>query len=173
MSPQTLLDINGIEDPTAIPAGSPIFIPGADRLLSYPAPSRARLTWPLRGAITSRYGVPRGRRSHHAGLDIDGDKGDKIHAAAGGRVLEAGRSGRYGKYVLIDHGNDLQTLYAHASRLLVKRGERVDAGEPIALVGRTGNAQGTHLHFELRRAGQPIDPMPYLSGSPTSHASSR
>jgi LysM repeat protein len=168
-----LLDLNRIDDPTDVPAGSPIFIPGADRILPYPGPALARLTWPLRGPITSRYGVARGRRSHHAGLDIDGEQGDPIHAAAAGRVREAGRGGRYGKYVLIDHGDGLQTLYAHASRLLVKRGQRVDAGEAVALVGKTGNARGTHLHFEVRRDGRTVDPLPLLRGGAPSRAASR
>ncbi len=167
-----LLDLNRIDDPTAIPSGSPIFIPGAERLLPYPAPARARLTWPLNGPVTSRFGVSRGRRSHHAGLDIDGEKGDPIHAAAGGRVLEAGRGGRYGSYILIDHGDGLETLYAHASRLLVKRGQRVAAGDAVALVGQSGNARGTHLHFEVRRDGRSIDPLPFLRGTAPSRAAS-
>lgn len=168
-----LLDLNRIDDPTDVPAGTPIFIPGAERLIPYPGPARARLTWPLGGSITSRFGVARGRRSHHAGLDIDGEQGDPIRAAADGRVREAGRGGLYGKYLLIDHGDGLQTLYAHASRLLVKRGQRVVAGEPVALVGRSGNARGTHLHFEVRRDGRPVDPLPFLRGSPPSRAASQ
>ena len=167
-----LLVINRIDDPTDIPSGSPIFIPGAKRLLPYPGQTRARLTWPLNGPVTSRFGIPRGRRSHHAGLDIDGTKGDPIYAAYGGQVLEAGRGGRYGRYILIDHGDGLQTLYAHASRLLVKRGQRVSAGDAVALVGQSGNARGTHLHFEVRRDGRPIDPLPFLRGTAPPRAAS-
>lgn len=168
-----LLDINRIEDPTDIPAGSPVFIPGARRVLPYSGPGVARLSWPLQGPLTSRFGVSRGRSSHHAGLDIDGEKGDPIHAAAAGRVLEAGRGGRYGNYVLIDHGEGLQTLYAHASRLLVKRGQRVVVGDEIALVGQSGNARGTHLHFEVRRNGRTVDPLPYLPGGAPARAASQ
>ena len=173
VSLERILDLNRIADPADIAAGSPIFIPGATRPLPYIEPTRARLSWPLRGQITSRFGVSRGRRSHHSGLDIDGENGDPIYAAAGGRVLEAGRGGRYGKYVLIDHGNGLQTLYAHASRLLVKRGQKVDGGDEVALVGQTGNARGTHLHFEVRRDGRTVDPLPFLRGSTPSRAASQ
>ena len=168
-----LLDLNRIGDPTDVPAGSQIFIPGARRLLLYPEPTRARLSWPLHGQITSRFGVPRGRRSHHSGLDIDGEKGEPIQAAAAGRVREAGRGGRYGKYVLIDHGDGLQTLYAHASRLLVKRGQRVEVGDEVALVGQSGNARGTHLHFEVRSNGRTVDPLPFLRGGAPSRAASQ
>ena len=168
-----LLDLNGIADPTDIPAGSPIFIPGATRRLPYPGPTHARLSWPLQGRVTSGYGVSRGSRSHHAGVDIDGDSGDPIYAAAGGQVLEAGRSGEYGQYVLIDHGDGLQTLYAHASHLLVKRGQEIDAGTEIARVGRSGNARGTHLHFEVRQAGRAVDPLPYLRDAVPARAASQ
>jgi len=153
----TLMDVNGISDPTTIPAGARIFVPGADRVLPVPAPSTAALAWPLRGAITSGFG-PRGRRSYHAGIDIDGVTGQPIHAAAAGRVMEAGRDGDYGLMVLVDHGGGLVTRYAHASKLLVKRGDQVRQGETIAQVGRTGNAHGSHLHFEVIRNGRPIDP---------------
>ncbi|MFQ5877834.1 MAG: murein hydrolase activator EnvC family protein, partial [Acidobacteriota bacterium] len=106
-----------------------------------------------------------GRR--HDGVDIDGRRGDTIVAAAAGRVAEAGTGRGYGKMVLIEHGGGLTTLYAHASKLLVRVGERVRAGEPVARVGRSGNARGTHLHFEVRRHGRPIDPLPLLrSGAP-------
>lgn len=166
---EDLIRVNQIEDPTDIPAGTPIFIPGATRKLPYPAWESARLAWPLRGPITSRYGR-RGSRSHHAGLDIDGRSGDLIRAAASGRVVHAGRGGSYGRFVIIDHGGGLQTLYAHASRLLVKRGTRVAAGDPVAEVGRSGNARGTHLHFEVRRNGVPVDPLPYLHAAPRAAA---
>ena len=168
-----LLGLNGIADPTDIPAGSPIFIPGATRRLPYPGPTHARLSWPLQGRVTSGYGVSRGSRAHHAGVDIDGDSGDPIYAAAGGRVLEAGRGGEYGSYVLIDHGDGLQTLYAHASHLLVKRGQEIDAGTEIARVGRSGNARGTHLHFEVRQAGRAVDPLPYLRDAVPARAASQ
>jgi lipoprotein NlpD len=119
------------------------------------------LAWPLRGRITSRFGR-RGRHSYHEGLDIDGVRGDRVRAAAPGTVIRAGVDGRYGKRVVIDHGGGVTTLYAHASRILVRVGDEVDRGDPVIEVGRTGNARGTHLHFEVRRAGRPLDPLPLL-----------
>jgi len=131
-----------------------------------PAPSRPSsgipaFVWPLRGKITSAFG-PRGRRAHHEGLDIDGDLGDAILAAAAGTVVRADSERQYGRVVLIDHGHGVTTLYAHASRLLVRAGDAVEKGEAIAEVGATGNAHGTHLHFEVRQDGRPVDPVPYL-----------
>ncbi len=159
-----LMAANRITDPTSIPAGTAIFVPGATRILPYPDAGQSRLAWPLRGPITSRYGQARRGNSRHFGIDIDGDEGDTIRAAAGGNVIKATRDGSYGRYVVVDHGDGLRTLYAHASRLLVSRGQRVAAGEPLALVGRSGNARGSHLHFEVLRGGAPIDPLPLLRG---------
>jgi len=119
------------------------------------------LQWPLHGAITGPYGR-RGRSGHHTGVDIDGERGDPILAAASGVVVSAGTDGPYGRRVEIDHGDGIVTLYAHADRLLVHAGEQVRAGQRIAEVGRSGNARGTHLHFEVRRDGRIVDPMPYL-----------
>lgn len=118
------------------------------------------LLWPLHGAVQSGFG-PRGRR-HHDGIDIDGRRGDPIQAAADGRVAFAGLRGAYGKTVIIDHGDGLSTLYAHADELRVRRGVRVRAGETIARVGRTGNAHGTHLHFEVWVERRPVDPLGHL-----------
>ena len=119
------------------------------------------LQWPLHGAITGPYG-PRGKHRYHTGIDIDGDRGDAILAAASGVVVSAGIDGPYGRRVEIDHGHGTMTLYAHAERLLVHAGEHVKAGQPIAEVGRSGNARGTHLHFEVRRDGRAVDPMTFL-----------
>jgi murein DD-endopeptidase MepM/ murein hydrolase activator NlpD len=119
------------------------------------------LQWPLHGVITGAYGR-RGRKGHHAGIDIDGQRGDPILAAAPGVVVSAGTDGPYGRRVEIDHGDGIVTLYAHADRLLVHTGDQVRAGQRIAEVGRSGNARGTHLHFEVRRQGRAVDPLPYL-----------
>lgn len=185
---QTLMRVNGISDPTTIRAGTEIYIPGtpggdgppattprtartrkkgspADA--ARPGPGRAAppalldIAWPLDGRITGSFGA-RGRHHHHDGIDIDGTRGEEIRAVAAGIVVRSGSDGKYGKTVVIDHGDGVTTLYAHASRVLVEEGDRVDQGEAIAEVGASGNARGTHLHFEVRRAGRPVDPLPYL-----------
>lgn len=157
----TLLRANGISDPTSIPAHTPIFIPGATRAVRVPTSDSSVFAWPLKGRVTSAFSTGGGKRRHQ-GIDIDGDLGRPIRAAAAGRVLLAGKEGRYGKAVLIDHGAGLSTFYAHASRLMVHTGDWVGQGEPIAEVGRSGNARGTHLHFEARRNGRPFNPLRLL-----------
>lgn len=161
-----VLSANGIDDPHHLPVGTVIYIPdlpGATAPATAPAPAPALMSvaWPIEGLITGRFGT-RGRHSHHDGIDIDGDKGDLIHAVAAGRVVRAGDEGAYGRTVIIDHGDGIATLYAHASRIRVDEGDEVQQDQVIAEVGRTGNARGTHLHFEVRRNGRPVDPLPLL-----------
>ena len=129
--------------------------------------------WPVpcSSRVTSRFGYRSdpftGAAAGHAGIDIDGfgHDGDIIVAAAGGTVISAVYSGGgYGNYVLIDHGNGYQTLYAHMSDLAVGSGQWVSAGETIGYLGSTGRSTGTHCHFEIRENGTPIDPEAYFSG---------
>jgi murein DD-endopeptidase MepM/ murein hydrolase activator NlpD len=112
--------------------------------------------------VTSPYGLRQdpfdGHLTRHEGVDLAGEEGAEIRAAAGGVVRRAGALGGYGNAVEVDHGNGITTLYAHASDLLVREGERVRQGQPIARVGHTGRATGTHLHFEVRQGGRPVDP---------------
>jgi murein DD-endopeptidase MepM/ murein hydrolase activator NlpD len=155
-----LLKVNHITQPTKVRAGTKIFIPGASSPVGTQPVVTSDLAWPLRGRITGPFG-PRGKRAH-CGIDIDGAVGDEIAAAASGTVIQAGTKRKYGKTVVIEHGDGVSTLYAHASRLLVRVGDHIERGDPIAKVGRTGNARGTHLHFEVRRHDEPVDPLPYL-----------
>ena len=112
--------------------------------------------------VTSAFGLRHdpfdGHLTRHAGVDLAAQEGEDIRAAAGGVVLRAGARGGYGDAVEIDHGGGVTTLYAHASELLVREGEEVAPGQPIARVGQTGRATGSHLHFELREGGRPVDP---------------
>ena len=103
-----------------------------------------------------------GHMAFHEGLDFTVEEGSPIHAAAGGIVMSAETTPDYGKIVKIDHGSGLETRYAHASRLLVKAGDRVEKGQLIAEVGNTGRSTGAHLHFEVRLNGAALDPRKYL-----------
>src|SRR5690606_2705230 len=103
-----------------------------------------------------------GRHVMHEGLDFAAPRGAPIHAASGGVVTVAGYKTGYGKMVEIHHGNDLVTRYAHASKINVKAGDIVERGQEIAAVGSTGHSTGPHLHFEVRMAGHPLDPVLFL-----------
>ena len=118
---------------------------------------------PVAGTITSRYGVSsRIRKSNHTGLDISAKKGTPIKAIADGTVTCAKYSGSYGNLVKIDNGNGVETWYAHTSKMYVKNGQKVKAGDTIATVGSTGNSTGPHLHLEIRVNGKHVNPQKYL-----------
>ena len=178
----TLAETNGIEDPSRVEVGTPIFVPGARATLvvaPYPAPlptSRpgpaihpaptADFLWPVDGGTFLRpFGEPR-RHHTHAGVDIRGARGQDILASKAGVVAFCGRTKTgYGTMVVLDHGDGVQTLYAHAEKTLVKAGDSVRRGQPIALLGRTGNATTEHCHFEIRLENRAVDPMTYLLGT--------
>ena len=121
---------------------------------------------PVEGEVTSPYGRRThpiyGDSRHHAGVDIGVDYGTPIHAAADGIVIMAGWYGGYGKVVMIQHGNDIVSLYGHNDKVLVNDGDVVRQGQPIALAGSTGNSTGPHCHFEIRKGGEDIDPYTYV-----------
>jgi murein DD-endopeptidase MepM/ murein hydrolase activator NlpD len=101
--------------------------------------------------------------AQHAGIDYPAWYGTSILASAGGRVRRAGPYGAYGRTVEIDHGDGLVTRYGHASRILVRVGDLVLPGQPIASVGSTGRSTGPHLHFEVLRDGTQVHPRLYLA----------
>lgn len=111
---------------------------------------------PFIGRKTSDFGMRRYR--HHYGVDIKVYTGDPIASAFEGVVRVAHYDGDYGKVVVVRHNNGLETLYAHLSQLNVKRGDWVEAGEIVGLGGNTGRSTGSHLHFEVRYLGEPINP---------------
>ena len=98
----------------------------------------------------------------HKGLDLAGRIGMEIDAPADGVVIATGLRGGYGQTVVIDHGYGIQTHYAHLSRILVRRGDRIHRGQPIAEMGSTGKSTGPHLHYEVRRNGVPMDPRRFI-----------
>jgi murein DD-endopeptidase MepM/ murein hydrolase activator NlpD len=113
--------------------------------------------WPLqRFEVSSDFGFRGGRL--HSGVDLRAPRGTPIHAAADGRITFSGYKGAYGQTIVIDHGQGIETTYAHNSRNLVQSGQRVEQGEVIARVGRSGNATGYHVHFEFRMYGQALNP---------------
>ena len=118
---------------------------------------------PVSGKITSRFGVSSSIRSGaHTGLDIACSSGTDIKAVAKGKVIFAKNNGSYGNLVKIDHGNGVETWYAHCSKIYTKVGAQVKAGDVIAAVGSTGNSTGPHLHLEIRINGTAINPQKYL-----------
>ncbi|HBE77145.1 MAG TPA: hypothetical protein DDW65_05115 [Firmicutes bacterium] len=125
-----------------------------------------KMIWPVKGVITSpfgwRYHPILKTNKYHNGEDIAVPSGTPVHAADNGVVLVSGWEGGYGNYVAINHGNGISTGYGHNSRLLVHVGDRVVKGQVISLSGSTGLSTGPHVHFEVRKNGVPIDPLPYL-----------
>jgi murein DD-endopeptidase MepM/ murein hydrolase activator NlpD len=120
--------------------------------------------WPIAYAtvtVTAEFGAPRGR-SRHEGIDLAAPAGTKVWATADGTVLFAGRDGRYGRTVVIDHRNRYRTRYAHLKRVDTRAGSKVRRGDVIGRVGSSGNASGPHLHYEVILDGVPVDPRPYL-----------
>ena len=118
---------------------------------------------PVSGIISSRYGVSsRIRSSTHTGLDIATSTGTPISVVADGIVTCSQYSGAYGNLVKVDHGNGVETWYAHTSKMYVKVGQEVKAGDIIAAVGSTGNSTGSHLHFEIRINGNHVNPQNYM-----------
>lgn len=158
--------------PPASAAAAPAPSTMAARLPAAPAPAGA--PGEVTDFVTSGFGFRNhpitGDHRFHTGVDLRAAEGAPIRAAAEGVVKSAGPRGGYGNAVEIDHGDGTSTLYAHASALLVKPGQRVTRGEPVALVGQTGQATGPHLHFELRRHDHPVDPMAMVLPNPTGRA---
>lgn len=135
-----------------------------ERIDSMPDVNGIKLaTIPVTGTITSRYGVSsKIRSSNHTGLDISAKTGTPIQVVADGTVTFASRNGAYGNLVKVDHGNGVETWYAHTSKMYVTPGQKVTAGDVIALVGSTGNSTGPHLHLEIRINGEHVNPQNYL-----------
>jgi len=157
--------LNGLTDPDNLRQGQKLIIPHGRRDLDRPTPQpspASPFAWPLVGAITQGFG------DAHQGIDIGAPYGSAVYAARGGQVIRVGwaRTG-YGYTVIIDHGDGLQSLYSHMKGPWVQVGDQVERGQLIGEVGSTGNSSGPHVHFEVRVAGQAMDPKGYLpAGEP-------
>jgi len=127
-----------------------------------PASYHLDFEWPLEDnfQITSGFGMRRGRP--HQGIDIGAKHGTKIRASADGKVVFSGWMRGYGLIVVIKHDKEFKTAYAHASRVIVKKGSIVRKGDVIAKVGNTGRSTGSHLHFEIRLYNEAIDPSDFF-----------
>lgn len=122
-----------------------------------------QLSIPVTGSISSRFGSRGASRSTiHTGLDISTQNGTGIRPISAGTVTYAAYKGSYGNLIIIDHGNGIQSYYAHCSALYVSVGQSVDTSTTIGAVGSTGNSTGPHLHLEIRIGGEPVNPQNYL-----------
>ncbi len=165
---------NGITKPGQLSVGQRLSVPNMPVIPTFmvrddaiPTLSLSRgisepyFNWPILGTLTSLFG-PRGSGYHH-GIDIAADSGDPVHASADGQVVFSGwENDIYGNTVMIDHGRKYQTLYAHNQTNLVKKGDKVAEGDDIAVAGSTGRTTGSHVHFEIYRNGDPVNPLQQL-----------
>jgi len=188
---QEVAELNNITDSSQIKAGQKIFIPGATDQLTVILPEavpekekeenvevasvpkkeiekpdkirlqKGLLEWPVRGNITSSFGVRGGK--NHDGIDIQAKEGTPIKAAAAGKVIFSSDEIRsYGNLIIIKHEGRFSTVYAHNRKNLVKEGDLVEKGQVVAEVGDTGRATSAHLHFEVRDGKKPRNPVFFL-----------
>jgi murein DD-endopeptidase MepM/ murein hydrolase activator NlpD len=122
--------------------------------------------WPVRGAVNSEFGTRLSpwtkTPEFHAGMDIRAERGTPVHAPAGATVAHAGSHAEYGLTVILEHGNDIRTIYGHLSKVGVEAGQRVERGALLGLTGNTGRSSGPHLHYEVLVRGQAVNPRSYL-----------
>ena len=173
--------INGIADPSKIQTGQRVFIPGARKVLKVEiiiddvaaeqvGGERERpkavyekmdFIWPVEGRTGD--GFEDDERKRHQGIDIRTSPGTPIKASSAGTVIYSGNTIKgYGNMVILRHSEEYVTVYAHNQVNLVEERSRVEKGQIIGKVGKTGRASGPHLHFEFRRSNKPVDPMLYL-----------
>ena len=136
-----------------------------DSVLGFVSPLDLKFNfdWPVDRARLTRGFMPHARPRPHLGLDLAAPKGTPIYAAHGGLVVYAGSGFRgYGRFVIVEYGDDWATFYSHLDKILIKQGETIRQGQLIGKMGRTGRATGTHLHFELRRKRKALDPIAFL-----------
>ena len=120
-----------------------------------------QLHWPVRGPINSTFGTRRSSTpmgNVHTGVDIGARAGTPVYAPARGIVAFAGWQNGYGRTIILEHGHDVQSLYGHLSKFVVKRGQRVEPGATIGLTGNSGESSGPHLHYEVRVNERPVNP---------------
>lgn len=156
----------GAAQDAALPAGTDEAAAPVEAERSSPvAPQAPQIKWtPMLDevTVTSLFGQRWGRS--HNGIDLGAATGDPVYAAYPGTIKHAGWESGFGNLVIIDHGDGVETYYAHNSEIKVREGDRVDAGDRIALAGNTGFSFGSHVHFEVHVDGRPVEPLDYLAG---------
>ena len=177
---QYVAEMNNITDSNQLVTGQRIYIPNDRRSYAKKKKSskksaagkesressdkiivqRGKFSWPVEGVLTSKYGMRRGRK--HDGIDISAPKGTPVKAAGSGEVVFSSRLRGYGNLILVKHAGDYFTVYAHNSRNLKKKGQKVKKGDVIARVGTTGRASGPHVHFEVRKGSRARNPLFFL-----------
>ena len=157
-----ILESNRLTSETQLFKGKKLFVPLhlAEAAKKFNRKYLESLIWPVRGPISSNFGW-RGKK-FHSGLDIRAPKNAPVRTVLNGVVSFAGQFAGYGNVIVITHSPHLVTLYSHNTKNLVKKGDRVFKDQVIGLVGNTGDANGYHLHFEVRIAGEAVDPVYYL-----------
>jgi murein DD-endopeptidase MepM/ murein hydrolase activator NlpD len=139
-----------------------------DRLMARAGKALAALPsrWPVRGSVNSEYGNRKSpwtnESEFHAGMDIGANRGTAVQAPAAGTVVFAGAAPEYGTTVIVDHGQDIKSLYGHLSQVSVKAGQKVERGTLLAYTGNTGRSSGPHLHYEILVKGRAVNPRAYL-----------
>lgn len=180
---ESITSANNLSSPDSLQIGQEVVIPGATELkevktstaktastttkaAAKTVASRSSTSilggmWPVKGRVSSGFGMRDGKL--HKGIDIAAPTGANVYAFAGGKIVFSGwNSGGYGYLIIINNGNGIETYYAHNSKLLVSAGQTVSKGQHIAEVGSTGDADGPHCHFEIRKNGAPVNPLSYL-----------
>ena len=149
------------------PASSAEALKRAATVSLSPPPDR----WPAAGVVTREFnpGNPAKGIKPHLGIDIAAATDTPVLAAGSGTVVRTGTDEFLGNFVEIQHGLGYLTVYGHCSRIAVSEGDRVDGGQVIAYVGRSGRSSAPHLHFEIRQQGEAVDPREFLEGNPPSH----
>ncbi|MDH4199225.1 MAG: M23 family metallopeptidase [Spirochaetia bacterium] len=165
MSSRSIIKTNHLPN-EKIRKGEKLFLPEARPLEEFRYVVKSRFIWPVSGKITSGYGMRKhpfnSSMQFHTGIDIGANIGEKIHAAADGVVVYAGDGGTYGNMVILRHKDGYISVYAHASSVVISKGQFIKQGQEIARVGITGVTTGPHLHFEIKKFNNGINPFTAL-----------
>ncbi len=149
--------------PSPAPEPSPSASPSPAPSLPPDSAKAPPFAWPYKGKITREFAARGGKKSFHDGIDVAGEKGDAVRAAAAGKVIFAGQGPKeYGLTVIVYHSGRWTTTYGFLDKITVKEGEKVKAGERVGKMGQTGLAKEPALHFEVRRNRVALDPLKYL-----------